>query len=546
MYCNLKYQPRKFSARTLKRQLDGVRSQAETLLNQVRQGISVVPFIEFSTLCSQMSASIIANGGDVQAAVKSTFSKDGALALAAQIASAGVLDKMGISMPNTNASVIQIADYSARKVLINSGMNVAFGREKLSDAFQNAGVNFLTDVVGILGANKIGSLYNNGEGTIDFTTHKLAHGALGLGLGALKGDAIAGALGGFVSELIADVTKDDVQKITEKVLAIADAEGVAYDSDDFKMIIREQVQATMNWGKVAAVVTAALARRDVNIALDVATNALENNFVPMIIGGALAATAVAISTYEINKAYEEGGPIAAAEQLGVEIAWSVAGGVTGKVVGKAIYKYGDTICSTLKEAVNLALKDQPGERLALGSAAAQLSQGAEKISNSTVVQFLQKADHKAEVFYGKLTGKASSTKSIPTPDYSTPEAPFSLRVDPITSKGPMHIDSRDFTSATSITAEGAQRNKNQFWEMWAQKYPETLSADNLLAITSRNSPRVDAQWIQHFPEHQRYLSDKLIHHHIEHGHLTTALPYGIHTKKPGNSMFHTNLGGNSK
>jgi hypothetical protein len=375
-------------------------------------GGGAVATAAFTTLCSQMGASVIANGGNVQAAVKSTFSKDGALALAAQIASTGVLDKMGISMPNANTSVAQIADYSARKVLINGGMNVAIGRESASEAFRGAGVNFITDVIGQVGANKIGTLYNNGEGSIGFAEHKALHAGLGAGLGALKGDVAAGAIGGFVSEIVADMTRDDVEIIRDRAMEIANAEGVSYGSDDFKAIVREQVQATMNWGKIGGAVAAALTGRDVNIALDTATNAVENNFAPMIIGGVLVATGVAISAYEVNKAYQEGGAIAAAEQLGVEIAWGVAGGVAGKVVGKAIYKYGDTVCATLKEAVNLALKDQSGVRLALGAVGANISHAVEKVGDSAVVQFLQKAEHKAEVFYGKVSGKAASSSSV--------------------------------------------------------------------------------------------------------------------------------------
>lgn len=54
---------------------------------------------------------------------------------------------------------------------------------------------------------------------------------------------------------------------------------------------------------------------------------------------------------------------------------------------------------------------------------------------------------------------------------------------------------------------------------------------------------VDAVWISHFPEHQPFLGNGLVHHHIDHGHLTTALPTGLHGKAPGNAMFHDNLGG---
>jgi hypothetical protein len=113
----------------------------------------------------------------------------------------------------------------------------------------------------------------------------------------------------------------------------------------------------------------------------------------------------------------------------------------------------------------------------------------------------------------------------------------------------MHVDSRDFTRTTSYTVEGAPRNKDQFWKMWAEKYPETLSAENLERINlkvSAKSPKVDEVWIKSFPEHTNYLKDTLVHHHIGHGNPTTALPDKLHRTQPGRSMFHDNLGGVKK
>ncbi len=90
-------------------------------------------------------------------------------------------------------------------------------------------------------------------------------------------------------------------------------------------------------------------------------------------------------------------------------------------------------------------------------------------------------------------------------DYSTPEAPFSLRIDPRTGTRPKCMLTQTcFTSATSLTREGANRNKEQFWQLWKEKYPETLSAKNLEIIQQKLAPKVDSTWIQHFPEHARY------------------------------------------
>lgn len=110
----------------------------------------------------------------------------------------------------------------------------------------------------------------------------------------------------------------------------------------------------------------------------------------------------------------------------------------------------------------------------------------------------------------------------------------------------MAVDSNLFTSATSHTVNGAKRNKDQFWKMWQQKYPDTLSQENLVRIQMREAPLVDKIWTKYFPEHINFLDDKLIHHHIDHGPLTTGLPKVLHETEPMRSALHHNIGGSKK
>lgn len=108
----------------------------------------------------------------------------------------------------------------------------------------------------------------------------------------------------------------------------------------------------------------------------------------------------------------------------------------------------------------------------------------------------------------------------------------------ITKKGPMHIDSRDFSSATSYTSEGAARNAKQFWTQWAEKHPETLSETNLAKIQKGRSPTVDKQWISIFPEHQSYISQVIEHHHLDYGTTVYPLPTTLHRGADSNGLWH--------
>jgi RHS repeat-associated protein len=117
-------------------------------------------------------------------------------------------------------------------------------------------------------------------------------------------------------------------------------------------------------------------------------------------------------------------------------------------------------------------------------------------------------------------------------------AEYSVRINPITGNGPMAIDTSTFTSG-EITMNGGIRNSQQFWNNWANTYPETLSDANLANIQEEGlSPVVDNQWIQYFPEHSDYMDETLIHHHLDYGPQAIPLPQTVHSLQPGWGIWH--------
>ena len=368
----------------------------------------------------------------------------------------------------------------------------------------------------------------------------------------------------------------------------------------------EKIKDTADWSKIVAATSLLLAQKDIQTGLHTATNALENNFVVFAYFGVMAAdlawaayagdAPIDESAYDTDdeadqstlgkarKVYKD--PLnAGAKAIGLDKAAELAGtyaksfegGESGYVDAKlaeAERLSGKPLTSAertmLSEAFTEAYRDEstalhmmegagiitqiPGKCVDwflryTGLTDKGTARAAGHIVNdafaATGVGVAGKAAVKNTV-RGVSKGLGKGTTKVPHVDYSTPEAPYSLRVDPLTGKGPMHVDSNLFTSADSYTAKGAPRNKDQFWKLWSEKYPETLSKKNINLIKSGKSPFVDQTWIHHFPEHQKYTADKLIHHHIDQGHLTTALPKELHTTAPGRSMFHSNLGGVSK
>jgi hypothetical protein len=60
----------------------------------------------------------------------------------------------------------------------------------------------------------------------------------------------------------------------------------------------------MDWSKIAAASVTVLAGHDINIGLDVATNALEHNFLPMVVAG-VAVAGVVLTTIDMTMPMEK-------------------------------------------------------------------------------------------------------------------------------------------------------------------------------------------------------------------------------------------------
>ncbi|WP_198027351.1 polymorphic toxin type 28 domain-containing protein [Candidatus Paracaedibacter symbiosus] len=261
-----------------------------------------------SALCTQITTTLVATGGDLEATMGKLASRDGVMSLATSALSAGVLDGLGVQAPLGYTDFADIAQYSAIKVGVDAGIGVTLGQQNFGDVIRSAGLNFLVSVGGKYCAQEIGKAYGGltDDGQIDpqgpkigFIEHKLLHAGLGAGLGAIKGDAAAGAIGGMVGELVADLTKDDVEVIAARVQEKAEIEGIDRKSPEFKGLIQSELQTSMNWGKLGASVVTALAGRDVSVGLEVATNAIENNMGKLLLG--------LVMKEGVKKATKEGG-----------------------------------------------------------------------------------------------------------------------------------------------------------------------------------------------------------------------------------------------
>ena len=123
-----------------------------------------------STGATQLTLGTINNNGNPLKALEGMTSGNGLTSLGTSIVSGGTLGGLGLSSLGLDSSFTEIVQTSAMRTLVNSGINVTIGQQDIDDVLKNAGVNFVTDVVGTVGANYIGELYQAGRGRIDFAT----------------------------------------------------------------------------------------------------------------------------------------------------------------------------------------------------------------------------------------------------------------------------------------------------------------------------------------------------------------------------------------
>ncbi|MBP9878441.1 MAG: hypothetical protein KBF71_08960, partial [Alphaproteobacteria bacterium] len=233
---------------------------------------------------------------------------------------------------------------------VQTAADVAFSGESLGEALKHNAPMVMIDAVQGYVAQRIGEWHHgteeefiaaqderleqsNGDiesiiftaqetSLLDSITHKLMHSVLGAGIAAIQHEdiaagAIAAPLGEMISETYGKYQKSQIQQ----------------DYKDGKISVREVSERLSNAkvsavevAKVGTAVAALFTGRDVNTATNAAGNAAENNFVPVLVAGAVIAmqiaTVVDVATncYEFKVAMDKGdvdGAIAAGVAVGM-------------------------------------------------------------------------------------------------------------------------------------------------------------------------------------------------------------------------------------
>ncbi len=411
---------------------------ALTTAGMILQGMTAATF---SSLCTSAAGALLQNNFDPHKALKAFMKTETFLKAMKAAATAGLLKGLGTmldaptsAVEATNKSLADalkaaqacgMTDPTALELLkaalphqaafqaLNMGVNVALDvvfQQSLEKSFGQGAVNFAASLLGGLGANQIGAAY--AQGVLDALTHKLLHAGLGATTGAImakeKG-ALAGAMGAFVAETFAEMLSPD--KPMQKMKALQAEKGRPLTAQEFTDYYQAELQAYQprvgqveDWAHLTAATAALLAHQDVTVASMAAKNAVENNFALLAFYGVMAAS-VAYSGYQVYNAYEEGGPTAALQQLGIEVVVNAGGAVVGRAVGAVVYKVGGIAYPTLQAALTAVLDKTPELRMALGKMVDKLVLASDAVAQSALGKAAAKAEQKLTQMESKIWDK---------------------------------------------------------------------------------------------------------------------------------------------
>jgi hypothetical protein len=162
-----------------------------------------------------------------------------------------------------------------------------------------------------------------------------------------------------------------------------------------------EVKPLMDWSKIAAASVTVLAGHDINIGLDVATNALEHNFTHGCSWVILAAEAASwgMTVYDAHQAYKEEGSGGAAKSLAGDALLTVATGGAWKLVSKG----GKLVWVAAKKAV--ANIKNGRSQIAAASRNAAKNQGKDSAKNVASHEKYKTELRKQEDIRGRITNE---------------------------------------------------------------------------------------------------------------------------------------------
>jgi adhesin HecA-like repeat protein len=313
---------------------------------------------------TQTLVGLVNHQGNPLEALKDLTSGDSLRSLATTILSAGLTRGVcnvlelptDIGIEKTPLEHIEVA---AIRATVNGAFNAALMGKDVDDVLKDVAIDTVVDSVGAIGAQQISHWYRDHD--LNTFTHKVTHAFLGGATGALLSDdplqgAMSGALGAVVAETFVELTTKSAEDLSLEILEEEWSKGRNPSKEDLKQRMQEQLQYKSDLGRLSATVAAIATDQDVTIASKTAANAVENNYITLMIG-------VACTTYEIYEGVQlwvSGDKEGALLHFGIVAGTAAVGGSIARVGGKLASKVAGKVAPTAVEILEAYKTAHPG------------------------------------------------------------------------------------------------------------------------------------------------------------------------------------------
>ncbi|AIL12860.1 hypothetical protein IM40_03990 [Candidatus Paracaedimonas acanthamoebae] len=300
----------------------------------------------FSTICSQLTCSVLRTGNPIQAG-KELISPASMRSLAVTMTSAGLCQNISEALkidlhpgltaltdPQKQVKFMDFLQANALKTVVETPLQCLIGRISVEEAVKNGVKNLGVDTLASYASYHIGRIYADPSKPMGYFEHKALHGSVGALSGWFLDSSARGLMSGAIGSIVSEVVMEECRGIAKNkaldILAKAEKEGQSLKDGKFQLELYDALSKELAFAKLSGATVAALLGQDPSIGAHTSTNAVENNAIMLAVGIGLAAYEV----YDVIKTAQREGPAAALQKVAVDGAITIVTLGAGKVVYK--------------------------------------------------------------------------------------------------------------------------------------------------------------------------------------------------------------------
>jgi hypothetical protein len=232
----------------------------------------------FSAFCSAGTSGTLLSGDLFQVA-EQMVSLPQLKSIGISMASAGLCSKLGpmlkINMAPGIKELSMHLKEQALRASVDTVLNVAINKSPVDEALRDAIKQIPLKAVAAYAANQICLNLNDDMGVK--AAHTLLGGLAGFAMEGNRDGLVAGATGALAAQVVGDIVLSDAYAIADTAIAQVNENGLPLTPENIEAAIHTEVSHRADLAKIAAAATAALLKKDPNIALFTASNTLDND-----------------------------------------------------------------------------------------------------------------------------------------------------------------------------------------------------------------------------------------------------------------------------